>query len=579
MNGPNGYLDSLRFSHSIWQFSATCMNILNLSVLWLVFALFPNGRFAPRWLRWLLPTYIVIYLIVSVFLIPNLLHSRPLGGLFFFLTTGSIFGGQIYRYLRISSHPERQQTKWVVFSLAIVLLVQIGVILLSFFVPVLRQPDFPYVVIIQAVDTLILLIVPPSIAIALLHYRLWDIDLIINRTLVYGTLTASIVGIYVFVVVSLGALLQTSSNLLISLLATGLVAVLFQPLRERLQLAVNRLMFGKRDTPYQVISHLGQRLEAALMPEAVLSTIVEIVAQALKLPYVAIALKQKSDFTIAASYGSPQENLTRLPLIYQTEQIGELLLASRGPGETFTSADRALLNDLARQAGVATYAVRLTADLQRVAVELQHSRTQLVTAREEERRRLRRDLHDGLGPALGSLTLQLDTARNLYKSDPSAADALLVDLKTQVQSAITDIRRLVYELRPPTLDELGLVSALREQVTRYRKPGLSITLNAPERIPQLPAAVEVAIYRIAQEALTNALRHANAQHCVLTLDVDNDICLEVSDDGQGFPVGYRVGVGLTSMRERVAELGGTCAIEPVEAGGTRVFIQLPLPKE
>jgi len=156
---------------------------------------------------------------------------------------------------------------------------------------------------------------------------------------------------------------------------------------------------------------------------------------------------------------------------------------------------------------------------------------------------------------------------------------LLIDLKAQVQAAIADIRRLVYELRPPTLDELGLVSALREQVTRYRKPGLSITLNAPEHLPPLPAAVEVAIYRIAQEALTNVVRHANAQHCTLSLEVDDHVCLEIRDDGQGLAANYRAGVGLTSMRERAAELGGTCGIGPVEAGGTRVFIRLSLAKE
>ena len=244
-----------------------------------------------------------------------------------------------------------------------------------------------------------------------------------------------------------------------------------------------------------------------------------------------------------------------------------------------THADLALLSDLARQAGIAAHAVRLTIDLQQVASELQHSRTQLVTTREEERRRLRRDLHDSLGPALGSLTLQLDTARNLYKSDPPAADTLLVDLKVQVQSAITDIRRLVYALRPPTLDELGLVQALREQVTRYLKPDLSITLNPPEHLPPLPAAVEVAIYRIAQEALTNVVRHANAQHCVLRLDVGNDVCLEICDDGQGILSDSREGVGLTSMRERAAELGGTCVIQPGEAGGTQICVRLPFPQE
>ncbi len=373
-----------------------------------------------------------------------------------------------------------------------------------------------------------------------------DVICNINRTLLYGGLSASVVGIYILVVGYLGTLFRMSGNLLIELFATGLVAVLFQPLRGWLQQGVTRLMYGQRDEPYIVVSRLGRRLESTLAPEAVLPAIVETVAQALKLPYAAICLKQGDELVIVASYGSAREDLVRLPLVYQAEQIGELLLTPRASGEPLTPADRVLLGDLARQAGVAVHAVRLTADLKRLTVDLQRSREHLVTTREEERRRLRRDLHDGLGPALGSLTLQLDTARNLFKSDPSAADTLLVDLKVQVQTAITDIRRLVYELRPPTLDELGLVSALREQVTRYRKPGLSITLNAPEHLSPLPAAVEVAIYRIAQEALTNVVRHANAQHAVLMLDVANDVYLEVCDDGQGHPFGLprRCGVGL-----------------------------------
>jgi signal transduction histidine kinase len=428
--------------------------------------------------------------------------------------------------------------------------------------------------------TLITLLVPISFGFAILRSHLWDIDIIINRTLVYGLLTACIVGIYALIVGMLGMLLQAQGNFLIALVTAGLVAVLFQPLRLYLQRGVNRLMYGERDTPEKVISRLGRRLEITLAPEAVLPTIVETVAQALKLPYAAITLKQGEAFILASAYGKePEEELFRLPLVYQNEQIGELLLAPRAPGETFSTADRSLLTDLARQAGIAAHAVRLTRDLQQATVELQRSRTQLITAREEERRRLRRDLHDGLGPALGSVTLQLDTARNVYKSDPIAADALLVDLKAQIQTAIADIRRLVYELRPPTLDELGLVSALREQVTRYRQQGLSITFNAPESMPPLPAAVEVAIYRIAQEALTNVVRHANAHHCVLSLEVDDQVCLEVRDDGRGLAENNRSGIGLTSMRERAAELGGSCMVESLDAGGTRAFMRLPLLKE
>jgi signal transduction histidine kinase len=567
-------------------------------VLTFLLLLFPTGHLpSSRWraLAWLIVGLLTAYsiaLLLSPYPLANIdpglaaVHN-PLGILvandlfdrlanlillLVYLTVLACIISIVFRFRRARG-VERQQLKWFAYgmTLSILMLTGIVIVMLS---SVNGGPGAGWLFYLAVVC------IPISAGIAMLRYRLYDIDVLINRTLVYGLLTVSIVGMYVSVVGYLGALFRTGNNLPVSLFATGLVAVLFQPLRGILQRGANRLMYGERDTPGKVISRLGQRLETTLAPDAVLPTIVETVAQALKLPYAAITLQQDGEFVPTASYGQvPKEDPVCLPLVYQNEQIGELLLAPRAPGETFSSADRALLDDLARQAGVAASAVLLTIDLQRLAGELQHSRTQLVTTREEERRRLRRDLHDGLGPALGSLTLQLDTARNLYKSDPPAADALLVDLKTQVQTAIADIRRLVYELRPPTLDELGLVSALREQLTRYRQPGLSITLNAPEHLPLLPAAVEVAIYRIAQEALTNVVRHAHAQHCVLTLEVDNDVCLEVRDDGQGLPADYRAGVGLTSMRERATELGGTCAIRPVETGGTRVFVRLPILKE
>jgi hypothetical protein len=369
-----------------------------------LFFLFPDGRFVPRW-TWLM------LVVVALLEIPfNLPLSSPFSiwhwnALLVVSIAVSEFvvpvWAQIYRYRRISNALQRQQTKWVVYGVSVALITAIivrGVAGLLF--PEIGQnSSFNNVVddpVLYALMLLILLLIPLSFGIAILHSHLWDIDIIINRTLVYGALTASIVGIYMLVVVLLGQLLQANGNVFISLLATGFIAVLFQPLRERLQRLVNRLMYGERDTPYKVISRLGQRLEATLAPDTVLATITETVAQALKLPYAAITLKKDEEFTVAASYGSLREELVRLPLIYQTELVGELVLASRTPGETFSPADHALLADLARQAGVAAHAVRLTTDLQRLTSELQQSRTQLVTAREEERRRLRRDLHDGL---------------------------------------------------------------------------------------------------------------------------------------------------------------------------------------
>jgi signal transduction histidine kinase len=418
---------------------------------------------------------------------------------------------------------------------------------------------------------------PIAIGLAILRYRLWDIDLIINRTLVYGALTACVVGLYVLIVGGLGALFQTSGNLLISLFATAVVAVLFAPLRDRLQRGVNRLLYGQRDDPYAVLSRLGQRLEATLAPDAVLPAIVATIKEALKLPYTAIALDQEGQSIEVAAVGTPTPNPLCLPLSYQGETIGQLILAPRAPGETFTPVERLLLDDLAHQAGVAVAAVRLTADLQR-------SREGLVSAREEERRRLRRDLHDGLGPALAAHTLKVGSARALLSRNPAAADSLLAELEGDIQTALADIRRLVYNLRPPSLDELGLIGAIRETTARYsaRENGvgpLQIVIEAPERLPALPAAVEVAAYRIVQKALTNVVRHAQAKSCHVQLSLgEESLGLEIRDDGVGLPPERQAGIGLTSMRERAQELGGTCQVETGPSGGVRVLARLPLPK-
>jgi signal transduction histidine kinase len=233
--------------------------------------------------------------------------------------------------------------------------------------------------------------------------------------------------------------------------------------------------------------------------------------------------------------------------------------------------------------------VRLTADLQR-------SRERLVTTREEERRRLRRDLHDGLGPTLGFLTLGLDTARRLFTHDPKGAEALLLELKGQTQEAVSDVRRLVYDLRPPALDDLGLIPAIRQQAANHGnvaedpnakgtgltdgKNGIDFSVEVLEDLPPLPAAVEVACYRIAQEAIANVSRHSGARSCRVKLSVSDAyeqvLVLEVEDDGAGIPEDRSAGVGMSSMRERAEELGGALSVKTVPEGGTRVVARLPI---
>lgn len=540
----------------------------------LLLYLFPEGRFVPHWTRWLALALIALGICFHFF--PDSSLSRwltsPLGVA---LSVGFVATGvfaQIYRYLRVSRSLQRQQTKWAVFGIATAMVASQATQATFAMLP---RPHVILLLLAYTILTSSLLLVPISIGFAILRYRLWDIDLIINRTLVYTALTAGVIGLYVLVVGSVGVILQVQGNLLVSILAAGLVAVMFQPLRERLQRAVNRLMYGKRDDPYTVLSHLGRRLEARLAPETALSTIVETVATELKLPYAAISLEQDDEFVVAAEYGNPVDQPIMLPLSYQTEPVGRLILAPRVPGEPFSTSDNKLLEDLTRQAAVTVYAARLTADLQR-------SRERLVTAREEERRRLRRDLHDGLGPRLAAQTLKAGSARLLYERDPASADALLSELESDIEATLDEIRRLVYDLRPPALDELGLVGAIRDAAERHASQithGPNVSVRSPDELPPLSAAVEVACYRIVQEALANVIRHARATNCVVRLSVTNGLEIEVSDDGVGILGDHRSGVGLHSMRERAEELGGSCVVRRTATGGTRVLARLPLPDQ
>jgi signal transduction histidine kinase len=274
-------------------------------------------------------------------------------------------------------------------------------------------------------------------------------------------LTGSVIAIYVLVVGALSELFQLGGNLVISLLATGLVAVLFQPLRARLQRAVNRMMYGERDDPAMVFARLGELLEASASPQETLPGLVRTIAQTLKLPYAAIELGQQGERQVVAAYGNPSGETTRFALVYQSEAVGNLIVASRGRGEELTLADCRLLENIARQAGAVAHAVRLTRELQR-------SRLRLVTAREGERRRLRRDLHDELGPQLASQALIIDALEKRLRKDPVSAVRLLKELKKQSQRAVQDIRQIIYGLRPPALDHLGLIGALQETLAAYQ---------------------------------------------------------------------------------------------------------------
>ncbi len=415
------------------------------------------------------------------------------------------------------------------------------------------------------------ILMPVAIGIAVLRYRLYEIDILLNRAVLYGSLTAGVAAVYLAVVVVAHSLFGVQGRgLAVQIIATVLAAAALWPLHDRVQRRVDQLFYGDRGVPYEALARLGRRIEEAADTETALNSVVKTIADSLRLPYAALELRLGDGWSPAATYGEAPVKLVAFPLTFQGETVGRLLVGTRSRGEQLGPDDERLLADLARQAGPATHAVALRR-------ALDASRAGLVTAREEERRRLRRDLHDGLGPTLAGLTLGLDTARARSAGQPELQD-LLGRLKAETQRAVTDVRRIVYGLRPPTLDEFGLVGSLREEVGRlqYEAPSLTVTLDAPaDGLADLPAAVEVACYRIVTEALTNVTRHAHATRCSVRLRLNHGLDVDVCDDGVGLPQGWRAGVGIASMRERVTELGGELVIEPSLPHGTRITARLP----
>ncbi|MET9227352.1 ATP-binding protein [Lentzea sp. NPDC003310] len=389
---------------------------------------------------------------------------------------------------------------------------------------------------------------PAAAVIAIVRYGLYDISLLIHRSLLYGSLTVVLLLVYLGVMVGAGELL-TDDTEVIGVVAAGLA---FAPIRSWLQRRLDLWLYGQRSDPYAALSLLSEKLERS---QDVLPTVAATVAESLKLPYVAI----RGGSVLAEhgrSRGWPQ---LRFPMTYRGSAVGDLVVEPRAPDERLTDRELSLLVDLARSTAPAAQSIKLTADLQL-------ARERLVRAREEERLRLRRDLHDGVGPALVGIRLQLKALR---RSMGDALDPVLAD----VDSTAVEVRSLVDGLRPPILDQ-GLALAVRDEAARFAGE-LDVRVEA-EQIDGLSAAVEVAAYRIVAEALTNTARHSGASTCAITVRADGDLVVEIVDDGRGVAAGSKPGVGLDSMRERCAELGGSCTVGPAEPHGTRVVARIPL---
>jgi signal transduction histidine kinase len=398
---------------------------------------------------------------------------------------------------------------------------------------------------------------PVAIGLAVLQRRLYDIQLAVNRSLTYAGLWLVIAAVYALTVGGVGAMLRQQGADWLPWLAAGVVAVSFAPLRDALQAGANRLTYGQWSQPTQVLAATARRLGDASDVPALLTELVDEVGAALELSYVAITAP---DGRVLAERGARPEQVDDLPMTSYGEPVG-VLSWTRIP---LRDADRSLLADLARQLGTVVHAAGL---LETVRA----ARERLVLAREEERRRLRRELHDGLGPALAGLTLQVDTVRNRVTDE--RADGELVALRSGIQSTVLDVRRIVEGLRPAALDDLGLPEAVRQ--LGMLTP-LTVQVDVDDG-PRLPAATEVAAYRIVQEALTNATRHAGAHRACVRLHRSADsLVVEVADDGSGVVEPRPDGIGIGSMRSRAEEIGGTFELAATPGSGTTVVARLPL---
>lgn len=533
-------------------------------------ALFPDGHPpSPRWrpLVWVGVACVVLVTLPLFFVtspdvaphrnpvaaplpVQHVLEGVVVGGLFGALACGVV--GIVLlgiRMVRAQGH-ERRRIGWIFAAFAITGAARA--------LPV--DPVVPAV----AVGVL-----PLALGVAMLRHRLFDGDRLLNRTLVYAVLTVAVAGVFGLTVGLASSALGGDGTG--AVVAAVVIALGLAPARDLVQRVVDKLLYGQRRDPYAALTGLGQQLSAAIAPDEVLPVVVRTVRGALRLPYVAVTLS--GDTTPAAAEGEPVPHVVDLPLRHAGAEVGRLAIGLRERQRFLDPADERLLLSFAQQAGVAADGVRLTRDLRR-------SRDDLAVARDEERHRIRRDLHDGLGPTLAGVALGLDAARrSVAATAPDTAD-LLGSMEAEVKGSLNDVKRLVADLRPTTLEQLGLAEALRQYadtVTARSEGALKVRTDLSD-LPPLPAGAEVAAYRIVLEAVTNVTRHADAGQCTVAVTVvDAILHLAVTDDGRGLPPVTRPqGLGLRSMAERAAELGGSCAVGTAPGGGTVVTASIPL---
>jgi signal transduction histidine kinase len=410
--------------------------------------------------------------------------------------------------------------------------------------------------------------VPFAVAVGVMRHRLLDLQVVVRRTLLFAGLTAAVVVVFVGCTAVVSGFVDGGP--LPVALGAALVAVGLTPVRDRLQRAVDRLVYGDRSDPVRAVASLGRHV--AERDDATLAgQVLGAVTTAVKSP-CAVLVDSGGLVRAQAGNAAGGEPL-HLPLQVAARDIGALLVYPRTARDGWSRADLHLLDVLAQQVAVVAHVGHLNA-------ELAQSRDDVLTATADERSRLRQELHDGLGPALSGIALGLEAAELALSRDPQRAKMLLQRLRQETQSAGREVRLLVEGLRPAALDGQGLADALAtftEGLSAVTQDRLALSLRMPRPLPALPPDVDAAAYRIVTEAVTNVVRHSRARSCSVEVEFDGTrLSVQVDDDGSGLPTQPRDGVGLSSMRRRAAELGGTWSVSDRPGGGTRIRVELPL---
>lgn len=484
---------------------------------------------------------------------PWLTVLTPIGTV---LLLASLLAAVILLFLRYRHSDERTRIQIRAFLVVAALL-----LVAEFIVPVFlllitgETPD--------ALSSVMEALLGPALAVTIgfsvLRHHLHDVDVVVNRTVVYAVMSILVTAAYVLFVWYLATAMGVNGTVP-SLVVTIVVAIGFHPAMQAVQHIVNRAFYGQRDDPYRLLTLLGERLQSARSSDAVLTAVATTIRQGLRVPYADVSIRTDDGPVVRAGSGVEAAPAMTVPLVFGMIPVGELSVSARQPGADFGSADRRVILDFARHVGSAAYAVLL-------AGELSGARARLLSARETERSRLRRDLHDGLGPDLGAQAIALDAVRSMLRADPERAERVLIQLRQNVQRQVRELRRIVDNLHPAALADNDLTFVITELVGGYCSDVMETHVSA--HVPRsLPSAVEAAALRIVAEAVANAARHSGASLCSVVLTVQNEcLIVAIEDDGCGLPRQPHLGVGLESMRERAAELGGTVTIGEAGAAG------------